>query len=200
MDYGDWSIEFWQWLYSMPTDAHPLFDTADCSEGQSGNVWFLGGTFSTVPVNPTTVIGEADRECTVPPGTALYFPLINAACSNLEGDGETDEELRACANFLADHMGDLVAVVDGAPLGNLETYRAESDLFEFGPLPEGNVLGQDEGTTGIAVADGIAVMLAPLSAGEHTVEFSGAAVFTAEDDGFDFTFILDIGYTIYVEP
>ncbi len=43
--YGEWSAAWWQWLYSMPTNQHPLYDTAECSEGQSGKVWFLGGTY-----------------------------------------------------------------------------------------------------------------------------------------------------------
>jgi hypothetical protein len=46
MTYGEWSAKWYQWQYSLPVDQHPLFDTADCSEGQTGKVWFLGGTFS----------------------------------------------------------------------------------------------------------------------------------------------------------
>src|SRR5437868_1105498 len=41
--YGEWSAEFWKWEFSLPINQHPLFDTADCSAGQSGQVWFLGG-------------------------------------------------------------------------------------------------------------------------------------------------------------
>src|SRR5262245_59170953 len=66
--YGEWSAAFWQWLYSLPVDQHPLFDTADCSAGQSGKVWFIGGTFTLNPdpENPDTgVIGEAERTCTI---------------------------------------------------------------------------------------------------------------------------------------
>jgi len=45
LTYGEWSVEWWQWALSLPTDAHPLFDTAPASEGQVGNVWFLGVKF-----------------------------------------------------------------------------------------------------------------------------------------------------------
>src|SRR5690242_15482225 len=43
--YGEWSARWWQWAFSLPVDHHPLFDTADCSAGQSGPVWFLGASF-----------------------------------------------------------------------------------------------------------------------------------------------------------
>ena len=45
--YGEWSAEQWKWVYSMPESSHPLSDKADCSAGQRGKVWFLGGTYTT---------------------------------------------------------------------------------------------------------------------------------------------------------
>ena len=33
-----------------------------------------------------------------------------------------------------------------------------------------------------------------MSRGQHEIHFEGAAIFTVEDDGFDFTFMLDITY------
>ena len=49
--YGEWSAEHWKWTFSFPVDHHPQTDTADCSAGQSGPVWFLGGTFTTTTTN-----------------------------------------------------------------------------------------------------------------------------------------------------
>src|SRR5215831_19135202 len=60
--YGEWSARWWQWLFLLPLDNSPLFGTADCSVGQSGPVWFLGGSPSPRP------------GCTVPAGKALFFP------------------------------------------------------------------------------------------------------------------------------
>jgi len=59
----------------MPIDHHPLYDTADCSAGQSGPVWFLGGTFTTIEQSPGVVVGIANRTCTVPADKALFFPI-----------------------------------------------------------------------------------------------------------------------------
>ena len=56
--------------------------------GQSGKVWFLGGTFLSTQVAPGEYLGERlDREVTIPAGTALFFPVMNAAAAELEGDG-----------------------------------------------------------------------------------------------------------------
>jgi hypothetical protein len=71
--YAEWSAMHWQWLYSMPVDKNPVFDTADCSEGQSGKVWFLGGTFALTVVEPGVNLGLVERDCTIPPGTSLFF-------------------------------------------------------------------------------------------------------------------------------
>lgn len=199
--YGEWSAAWWQWALSTPENQHPLKDSADCGAGQSGKVFFLGGTFTAVPGSgPNEVIGTAVRDCTIPVGQAIFFPILNGECSTLEGNGTTEAELAACAEFLADHVEDMVVTLDGRPLKNLEGYRAQSPLFEFGPLPNPNIFGLTPGATSPAVADGYYILLAPLSAGDHTIHFSGKAVFTAAEDGFDLTFILDINYNLRVLP
>jgi hypothetical protein len=203
LTYGEWSALQWQWLYSMPVDGHPLFETADCSENQMDHVWFLGGTFAAIEIEPGIIVGMADRDCTMPSGTALFFPLIDVECSTIEGNGETEAELRDCANFFADFIdpSTVFLEVDGQPM-DVEFHRAESPLFEYGPLPDNNVLqlfGLDapEGSTTPAVSDGYWAMLAPLSVGTHTVTFGGVADYTSIGGP---VFIQDIMYTITVVP
>lgn len=204
MTYGEWSARHWQWLYSMPVDAHPLFDTADCSEGQSGPVWFLGGTFAVVETEPNVVEGIVTRTCTVPVGKALFFPIIDAECATLEGNGTTDAELRNCAESIIDHATNLQTEIDGVAIQNLQAYRVQSPLFSWGPLPDNNVFQDPDnfpaGATSPSVSDGFFVMLTPLSAGQHTVHFSGEIVFTDAEDGFDFQFILDVTYHLTIAP
>src|SRR2546430_5217700 len=45
--YGEWSARWWQWLLSIPNSTNPNLDTtgANCAVGQTGQVWFLAGTF-----------------------------------------------------------------------------------------------------------------------------------------------------------
>ena len=67
--YSEWSAGFFQWAYSLPFTDHPLFDTADCSEGQAGDVWFIDGTRGLMGFPPN------GRNCTIPSGTALFLAL-----------------------------------------------------------------------------------------------------------------------------
>jgi hypothetical protein len=206
--YGEWSAEWWKWCYSLPVDHHPLFDTADCSAGQSGPVWFLGGTFTLITGEDGSVIGQATRTCSVPTGKALFFPILNTECSTAEGNGETEEALRGCATFYGSAVenpnSNLECTVDGAAVNDVLGFRMQSPLFVYGPLPENNILqsfGLDApvGTTSPAVSDGVFLMLAPLSKGDHTIHFSGSSIFTQEVHGFDFVFRLDITYHLTVE-
>jgi hypothetical protein len=137
----------------------------------------------------------------MPTGKALFFPIINAECNAIIDASDDEGFLRECANDLADHVQveSLNVTIDGTPLEHLGLYRAESPFFTFGPLPYNNILEAAPGTTVDAVADGYYLMLAPLSAGDHTVSFEGAVVFTSEADGFDFRFELDIDYFITVQ-
>jgi hypothetical protein len=184
LSYAEWSAEWWQWALAMPLTHHPLADTADCDEGQSGNVWFLGGSFTSA---------EAVRTCTVPPGKAIFFPVLNTECSTAEPPpfhGANETELRECAQGWVDGAAGFCSV-DGVPVKNMELYRVVSPLFSFGPLPVDNVLWIDPGLSGQSVSDGYWLMLAPLSVGQHTIEFGG--VFA---NGFAF----HITYQITVAP
>lgn len=178
MTYGEWSARWWQWALSMPVDKNPLLDTADCSKGQSGKVWFLAGTFG----------GSVERKCTMPAEKAILFPIINAEWSVVEANsidgkcflpdvisGTTEEALRACAKAQIDHVTIKEASVDGVQLQDLDNYRVESPLFEF-TLPKNNILGLPAGSSP-SVSDGYWILLAPLPVGKHTVHFRGVAVF-----------------------
>lgn len=182
MTYGEWSARWWQWAISLPTDNNPLFNTADCSTGQLGPVWFLGGSF----VSATDV-----RNCNVPFGKALFFPIVNNECSDLESPpwyGATPEERRACAPLVINTVSDIAAEIDGVPIQNLEAYRVLSPNFYF-TAPPNNLLGVPA-DTGQSVGDGYYLMVAPLRSGPHTIHF------TATINMFDF--VLDITYHINV--
>ena len=186
--YGEWSAEWWEWALSIPTPDNPLLDMngEKCGVEQSGDVWFLAGNFG----------GASERTCTVPAGKAIFFPIINAEWSVVEGEcpldidisGTNEEALRACAVAFMDHVTELEVSVDGTTLQNLENYRVQSPLFTF-ELPEDNILGLSAGPSP-SVSDGFWIMLAPLSAGEHTIHFRGEA---------DFPFVTKVTYTLTVE-
>lgn len=189
--YAEWSAKWWQWAVSLPIDQNPFFDEGGCANGangQSGDVWFLTGVIN--------VSGVAERSCTVPQGKALFFPLVNVECSTLEVGtdwyGANEAELRACAKGFADGYTEVYCELDGKPVRNLEKFRVQSPMFPL-TAPENNVLwvASDTGypVTGFSVSDGYWLMLAPLSAGQHTIRFGGGAD----------TFHLKITYHLTVE-
>ena len=156
--YSQWSARFWQWSLELPLAQNPPFGGAPCTSGQSGHVWFLYG-------------GPAMVNCTVPNGTALYFPIIDAECSNLDPipyHGETAAERSACAKAWIDNATDLSATIDGVPIRNLERYRIQSGDFQFF-VPPDNILGIAGPAMGLSSDDGYYLMLAPLSRGNHTI-------------------------------
>jgi hypothetical protein len=194
--YGDWNVAWEQWADSIPTANHPLFDSGDCSVGQSGPVWFLGGKF--IAIGGSGTYDNVIRNCKVPAGKALYVAIFNAEDSVLE---ETTinhltqiGELRAATAAGMDAATTLSMQVDGENIPNIkEKFRVQSPAFGF-TLPDDNfftAVGEgpfQAGTYFPAVDDGYYVMLAPLPIGHHAIHFHGASG----------TFVLDITYHIYV--
>jgi hypothetical protein len=187
--YGAWSAAWWRYVALQPAATNPVVDTkgVNCGVGQlsTSPVFFLVGSFGSDPVT---------RTCTVPAGKALFFPLINTADVHTPGDSTpTDQllwnEMEVTRGF---SISDLHASIDGVPVSNLNpaaltpspaartpyrtcagpVSRCSAPAFSL-TLPQDNVFGLPEGTYGPAVADGVYLMLAPLSAGRHTITFGG---------------------------
>ena len=187
---AEWTAAWWQWAFSVPASHHPLFELGECSVGQSGPVWFLGGKFcQTGQTCPST----ATRSCTIPRTKAILFPLANVEDSAPEepnwgcGNGMaplvsgTIAEMRACIEYWTNQDGELYAFLDGAPLvTNKEKMRVRSVEYAV-TMPDDNLLnaiGEGPfagGTYSPAVDDGYYVMLSPLPAGVHTLRILSKA-------------------------
>jgi len=183
LTYGEWGAKWWQAAFARPIEGgdHPLF-SGGVVERENGVV-FLAAVVGA----PTTV------ELTIPAGTPLFVPVINAECSVIEPDpfhGEDEASLRACANGHIDSTSDLSAMIDGKLVRNLDDYRVDSPLFEFGPLPENNFLGAPSGATSLSVDAGVYLLLAPLSIGQHTIRVGGT--FDEFGVSIDTTFIITV--------
>lgn len=210
--YGQWSEAWFRWCFSLPASHHPIFDTADASAGQSGQVWFIGGNFSGTPVT---------RAATIPSGTALFVPIFNAWGDNTDcngsqmiSDGLSATDLR---QFLRtrffDSMQAVSCTLDGTPVAGLTDlvqtpYRVQSSStngFTYVLPSTDNVLNalglpcwMNSTGTPITVsasiyhpvAEGYYVMIAPLSVGQHTLHCYGT----------DGSFTEDFTYNITVVP
>jgi len=209
MSYGDWGGAWWAWVLSIPKAENPNFDTTGefCHVGQEGPVWFLAGNFG----------GENTRTCTVPAGKALFFPIINnvywspedlafvkdviAPSQGWDLTGLTDEEiLRMGVNWATDHATALSVTIDGVPVVNPWQYRAESSAFTLELSDALADFGYPAGTRTPSVSDGYWIMLRPLPAGEHTINFTSAGSYSvANGDPFDSEFTLDVTWNLTVE-
>ncbi len=212
LTYGQWSEKWWQYAFSVTTFAH-------CPAEPSGQMWFLAGA--------TNRRGIAVRNCIVPSGKNIMFPVFNAEWSVAEAreqqettpkqscfipdlpNGTSAADLLACAtaqaNQALDEDASLEADVDGVTLQNLPNFRAVSPPFTFTTVAR-NPFGlcPADGScplTSRAVADGFWIILTPLSPGMHTVHFAASVPFPkVNPPATPFTFTTDATYHLMVQP
>jgi hypothetical protein len=195
--YSEWAAAWWQWALETPASVNPVLDLTGehCAEGQTGRVWFLAGaSFGS---------GSAERSCTVPAGTALFLPLINAFYGAFLDDPpetRTEEFLRAQVEC---HDVVLSAAIDGSEVNNPLQYFEESPLFDV-ELPEDNVFGVGEDDIpelllSPSVDAGYYLFLQPLPPGEHTIHWEASQSCPLDDD-FTQDFTQEVTYHITVKP
>jgi len=186
-DYNAWSITWWQWAASLPATHHPLFDTADVSAGQRGDVWFLGGKFCAQNLAGCTGIDV--RTNTIPQGKALFFPIVVDECSAAEGLGTDYMTFRDCAHGVMDQAANIECDIDGATVPGLNQpgspLRLLSPLFYYTLASHANIWAATgetvgnppvpvpNGATTPAVSDGYWIFLEPLNPGKHVLHFHG---------------------------
>lgn len=169
--YGEWGDDWWNWAIKAPLESSPLADETGQfgHQGQGGPVFYLAGTSG----------GSAERWLKIPHNRAVFFPLVNSVWWTPD-DGPTEASVRALANEVADGATGLYCTLDGQPCtdDDLADYRAASPAggFNLRILPNSlfTDFGIPAGDRDPSVSDGYWVMLAPLSTGDHTLEFGGA--------------------------
>ena len=162
--YEQWTVEWWNWAFSIPKYINPLMDNSGqhCAEGQGGPVWYLAGT--------TGNTHFAERSCHVPRGKSILFPILASQFSFFElPSAKIVQDLRRHAAKGLDKSF-LEATIDGTKLQNLNKYRIMSEFQLI--LESENIWDLKEGIT-TAVSDGFWVFLKPLGKGNHTISFQG---------------------------
>jgi len=202
--YGDWGGKWWQWALGQPTDVNPLLDTTGeyCAEGQSGPVWFLAGTLFNV-YDPGGITRHCTiptgKHLFFPVLNAgwVTWNSDEELCTETDAYGRQYASLDECAREASKNLQDwsmtqaveVLVTVDGVPVDLnitdevVSPYRVvPSDFFEL-LMPEDNVWGSTAETCPVVdgkldcspgYSDGIYLMLAPLSAGEHTIHVLAA--------------------------
>ena len=156
---------WWTWALTDPSPMVGDYDVGDpqCEGEFVEGVFFLAGTSPLVQTE-----GDATRSCTVPADTALFFPAINAFCT--EDEPDYPQCARGPVNT-ALATGETYATLDGE---DLKIRRLATGPFTL-ILPEDNIFGLEEGPyEHRAISDGLWVYLPQgLEPGEYTVQFGG---------------------------
>lgn len=189
--YGQWSAEWWKWVFAFDCAHLPLIDHTGAlqNQHQSGPVFFLGGSGGTTE----------SRYVTIPADKAIMFPLVNyysnyPCGSGVPAAGETLEHfLTAQVQPILPLMDQLSLNIDGNTIDNLTDYVSLSSVFNYTGNPD-LASCYDPCITGNvqqAVTGGYMIMLKPLPAGQHTVHFTGGAT--------SFNFLVDITYHLTIQ-
>jgi hypothetical protein len=167
--YGEWAVNWWQWVLSIPADRNPLTDETGefAGEDQHGPVWFVAGTFG----------NSVERSYQVPAGKALFVPvfvwIFGAGAFDCDPSNPgvpcvvCDLEQLAAANT---QVADVVEVfIDGVSVQNVRRYEASSSGPFAVSYPENSVVGLPAGNYFPNVTDGYWLMLHPLPPGMHEI-------------------------------
>jgi hypothetical protein len=166
--FGEWTVKWWQWAYSLPKYENPLTDSTGefSSVGQSGEVWFLAG-------KPADMSNEMPiRKCLIPKNKSLLFPVMNCEANQIEFPDLSEKGL---IENVATHM-QLIAkkecYLDGVQM-SVQRVRSNPTIFDL-YITRDNVFGLQCGGHTRASADGFWVFLKPLEKGQHYIKFSGS--------------------------
>jgi hypothetical protein len=167
---AEWSAAWWQWAAAQAPPGDPFTDTTGEFAGvnQSGPVFFLAGSPG----------GNNRRRFNVSTNSYILVPLLATEWSQLElGFTMTAAEIRQAAQEQADQINSLHATLDGVtiPQATLFLHRQTSPDFNFVAVNNNQVGINEVGDSGVAVADGYFLMLAPLTAGTHVLTYGGSA-------------------------
>jgi hypothetical protein len=190
--YGEWSAEWWQWMFSIPVSANPLLDETGekCVTAQRGAVWFLAGIANESAGSHARLLHTRMD--------GAFRPRLTCRIRQRRSHPPlTVEALRDRAKSLVDAATELLVELDGIPIRNLDLFRFTSSMFSF-TLPEDNEFLMVTNRTGApgtyfpGVADGFYMMLRRLPVGKHTLHIRGRI----SDIGLQ----QDVMYQLTVEP
>jgi len=178
---GDWLAEWWKWILPIPITNNPAFDPDGrfAHVGQpDGPVFFMvkGYNFTFVP----------RRSFEVPEGKYLFMPLLTDYESSLDIEPPLSvPELQDIAAGQVMLIDELHFEIDGVPVPNLFSYRARAPAFSIEFTEPDNLFAWGQGypfprptdpvpaLVDPVVADGYAVLVAPLTPGVHVIRVGG---------------------------
>ena len=198
--YSGLLAKWWQWSLSFPVSADPEYGTADISVNQSGEVWFLPAPLGG---------GTATRTGTVPTGKALFVPVRSFEADNTGCPTFTDDTAAELATIVEggwSYVTETSCTIDGVAVAGMNNptnsiYLVRTAPFSYSLASSDNVLANYPGfvdetcipdgiTISPTVAEGVCVLIRPLSFGKHRIHIVAAA--PAFGVAYDVTFDLTV--------
>jgi hypothetical protein len=200
LSYEEWSAKWWQWSLGQSTNHLEMVGWSGVCTGPASRVQFLAGVYLPGAGGVTT----ETRKVRVSEDTPLFFTILSAWVDNSgcpTFTSFTADQLAAQAAAQWSAVTTTSCIIDGVPVAGLENpattpYLVQAPPFSYTTAEKDNVLAGFFGEPCIpggmtiypAVADGVYLMLAPLSRGKHTIHFVGAAApFLENDITYDIT-------------
>jgi hypothetical protein len=185
LSYEEWSAKWWQFFYGQSADnVQPLGSPGIC-EGPASRVLFLNGA----PTSATET-----KQATIFADTPLFLAILAFTADNTSCPANTFTT--NSANVLAAEAVSgwnsaatlTTCTIDGVAVPGLENptntiYNVVSVPFSYTTAEKDNIVAVSEGepclpgglTVYPAVADGVYLMLSPLSPGKHKIHSVGEA-------------------------
>jgi hypothetical protein len=159
--YAEMSADWWKWAFAQVIPPYKDPDGRLCDLGQSGPVWFLAGTDGRF---------DASRECIVPNGKHIFLPVINSIHYSPRTRDKsripTCKELQDGAAVNNDKLVSAVVFIDDVQIEDVRTFRVRSNgCFQLFADDAEDPSDQKI----MAASDGYWLLVAPMSAGRHSI-------------------------------
>jgi hypothetical protein len=180
--YEEWSAKFWQWTLGQSTNHLESLGDPDICSGLASRVRFLG---------PSIIGGEAihieTNHIAIPAGTPLFFSVFslwqdNGNCPLSAFTTFTAAQLAAFDQQSWSAVTETTCTIDGIAIEGMDdptnsVYNVVSTPFSYTTAAKDNILAGEVGATCLpgdftiypAVAEGMYLMIAPLSPGKHII-------------------------------
>jgi hypothetical protein len=199
--YGQWGDAYFKWLFELPGPDFPFADStgAFCAAGQSGAE--DGGAAANDPFFlACTNAGRVTRTCTIPAGRMIFLPLADWYGDNggiAVGGQLTDQQWTDELSANAASVTAVALEIDGKCYGSTKSdfapYLTTWSQYSYAvPNTPSNFYATFDNSTFTgpvpsAFAGGYWILLAPLSAGSHTIHFTSLRPAISEDVTYNLT-------------
>ena len=169
LSYGEWTVKWWQWILSTPKSSNPLIDQSGENAAinqPTEHVWFLAGRLGMEDKN------FPSRNCNVPAGRSILFPVINCEANPIEyPELKTKESLIDHVVKDENTIVEKICTLNGMPI-DVQRVKSDPEIFEVN-LHSDNIFNVNGGNTK-ATGDGYWVFLESLPEGEYDLSFRGS--------------------------